>query len=491
MEAKESRILVTGATGYVGGRLVPRLMEKVDAKLRILVRDATRIEGRKWNGVEIFEGDVADFEFVKTSLKDVKVAFYLIHSMLTGEKQFADRDLKAAENFGRAAFECGVEKIIYLGGLGDSENEKLSLHLKSRQETGQCLANGGVPVIEFRAGMIIGSGSLSFEMLRHLTERVPIMVAPKWIKTRSQPIAIRDVLAYLISAVDYSPNGHEIFEIGGPDRLSYEQMIRIYAEERKLKRRIIPVPVLTPRLSSYWVNLVTPIPSAIARPLIDGLKNELLVHSEKAISKFHITPTPFVTALRLALERTLSEEIETRWTSALSSSLPTGRMPVKLEAREGLVREERSVFVKASPERAFDVISSLGGQKGYFYLNWLWQIRGWIDRLLGGVGLRRGRRASRDLQVGDAIDFWRVEALEESKLLRLRAEMKVPGKAWLEFQLISHAHGCQIIQRALFEPKGLFGLIYWYGIYPLHAVIFGGMIRAIAHEIEGPNWGLR
>lgn len=448
MNEREPRILVTGATGYVGGRLVPRLIEKTASKIRVLVRDATRIQGRGWNGIEISEGDVEDFDFVRSALRDVKIAFYLIHSMSPGEKNFAERDLIAAENFGRAAREAHVEKIIYLGGLGDSKSERLSLHLKSRQETGERLAKSGTPVIEFRAGMIIGSGSLSFEMLRHLTERVPIMIAPRWIRTRSQPIAIRDVLSYLIQATEYSAVGHEVFEIGGSECLSYEQMIRIYAEERGLRRRIIRVPVLTPRLSSYWVNLVTPIPNAIAKPLIDGLKNELLVRSEKALKTFRVTPTPFISALRLALERTLCNDVETRWASALSSSTPIDSIPVKLEATEGLIVEERSVWVKSSAERAFEVISALGGDKGYFYMNWLWQVRGWIDRLIGGVGLRRGRNASRRIQVGDAIDFWRVEELIPSKILRLRAEMKVPGKAWLEFQILLQTNGCRLFQRA-------------------------------------------
>jgi len=480
------RILVTGSTGYVGGRLVPRLIERADARIRLFVRDRTRVQDRGWNGVEIFEGEALQYEDVKKAVQDVDIIFYLIHSMRSGEKEFADRDRLAAENFSRAAKENKVKKIIYLGGLGASGLQELSEHLASRQETGDLLRLGGTQVIEFRAGMIIGSGGLSFEMLRYLTERLPIMIAPRWILTPTQPISIRDVLAYLLAALDLESPEHEIFEIGGPDVLNYEQMIQIYANERGLKRFIIRVPVLTPRLSSYWITACTPIPASIVRPLVEGLKNDLLVTCDKALKRFSIKPMSFRSALKNALDRTISKNVETHWSTALSSSL-RDLAPVKLISGEGLIIEERRVLVSKPPDKVFQSILGIGGKTGWLYANWLWRVRGFIDRWIGGVGLRRGRRSENDLQTGDALDFWRVEALEKPKLLRLRAEMKVPGKAWLEFRVLETPNGTQIIQKALFEPKGVLGLLYWYGIYPLHALIFKGLIQALAQKAETEN----
>ena len=476
------RVLVTGITGYIGGRLTPLLVE-AGYRVRVLVRDKTRLQGRAWlEHVEIVQGDVLEPETLTAALQGVDVAYYFIHSMRGGEN-FHDRDVRGARNFGEAAKQAGVQRIIYLGGLGDAD-AKLSEHLRSRQETGDALRHAGVAVTEFRAGVIIGSGSLSFEMIRYLTERVPVMICPRWIYTRIQPISIRDTLNYLVSALTVPESADRIIEIGGAEVVTYGDMMMGYAKARGLQRFMLPVPFLTPHLSSYWVHLVTPIPSDIARPLISGLRNEVVVRDDVASEIFpDIVPVDFETAVRRALAKLNAHDVETSWADALVSSAPLVT-PAQLTTHEGMIIEHRQHVVNASPGAVFRAFTGVGGENGWLYLNWAWHIRGIVDRLVGGVGLRRGRRRE-GVQVGDALDFWRVEAVEPGRLLRLRAEMKVPGVAWLQFKAEPLADGTtHLSQDAFFAPKGLFGILYWYLLYPIHRLIFSGMIRELALRAE-------
>ncbi|MBZ0181620.1 MAG: SDR family oxidoreductase [Melioribacteraceae bacterium] len=475
------KILVTGATGYIGGRLIPRLIEK-GYSVRCMARDVSRLQNR-WTGAEIVYGDVLKFDSVKEALSGIDTAYYLIHSMSAGEHNFAENDLRAAENFSQIAKDSGVKRIIYLGGLGSAE-DNLSPHLLSRQQTGDMLRKSGISVTEFRAGMIVGSGSLSFEMVRYLTERVPIMICPKWVMTETQPIAVRDVLRYLIEALEKKESENKILEIGSDDILAYADLMKIYAEVRNLKRVMINVPFLTPRLSSYWVDFVTPIPSNIARPLIEGLKNRLVCNDNSAKHIFNFQPISYKEAVTFALEREHSGKVETVWSSALSSIKAKNIIPLNLSQKEGMIIEKRERIVYADSEKVFSVISSIGGKNGW-YANFLWQLRGILDRLFGGVGMRRGRREPNNLLVGDPLDFWRVEAVVPNKLLRLRAEMKLPGKAWLQFSIDEIENGKSVLtQTAFYEPKGLFGILYWYSIYFLHGYIFGGMIKELALKAE-------
>jgi uncharacterized protein YbjT (DUF2867 family) len=474
-------ILVTGATGYVGGRLVPRLLA-AGHSVRCMVRDADRLQGRPWVGrVEVVEGDVLDETSLGAALADIDVAYYLVHSLGSGH-DFQGRDAAAARSFGRAARHAGVRRIIYLGGLGDPATD-LSEHLRSRQQTGDALREAGVPVTELRAAVIVGSGSLSFEMIRYLTERVPIMVCPNWVYTRIQPIAIDNVLDYLAASLDVPASTGEIVEIGGADVITYGEMMTGYARLRGLRRLLVPVPVLTPRLSSYWVHLVTPIPSAIARPLIEGLRNEVVVRDTRARALFpDITPIGYEEAVRAALAVLDAGSVETAWTDALVTS-QGDHTPVVMTTQDGMVIEHRQRLVPQGPATVYHAFMGLGGETGWLYMNWAWQVRGLVDRLVGGVGMRRGRRDPHDLRVGDALDFWRVEAVEPDSLLRLRAEMKVPGLAWLQFQARPQGEGQTLLtQTAFFAPRGLWGLVYWYALYPIHQLIFSGMIRRLAER---------
>ncbi len=472
-------ILVTGATGYIGGRLVPRLLD-TGRRVRCLARDPSRLAGRPWHDqVETVRGDVLDAASLAPALAGVHTAYYLIHSLGVGE-EFHERDLRAARTFAAAAREAGVSRIIYLGGLADDAAE-LSEHLQSRQQTGDALREAGVPVTEFRAGVIVGSGSVSFEMIRYLTERLPAMICPRWVYTRTQPIGIRDVLQYLVAALDTPESTGRIVEIGGGNVVTYGEMMTGYAEARGLRRLLVPVPVLTPRLSSYWVNLVTPIPSSIARPLIEGLRNESVVRDPAAGDLFpDIEPADYHTAVGRALAQLDASTVETAWSDALSTSL-RDTPPVVLTEHEGMILEQRQRTVDASPEAVWRTLTGIGGARGWFFLDWAWQLRGFVDRLFGGVGLRRGRRDPDTLRAGDALDFWRVEAIEPGESLLLRAEMKLPGKAWLQFAVSAHdGDGTTLRQVAYFAPRGLFGFLYWYALYPLHAVIFSGLIRQVA-----------
>jgi uncharacterized protein YbjT (DUF2867 family) len=481
-----AKILVTGATGYIGGRLVPYLLKKGYA-LRVLVRDPERLKGRPWqNQVEIIKGDVLDPQSLTNAMDGIEAVYYLIHSM-TGGEDFHKRDLIAASNFGMAAKNAAVKQIIYLGGLGDPQAD-LSEHLKSRQETGFVLGEAGVPVTEFRAAIIVGSGSISFEMVRNLTERLPVMICPRWVFTRVQPIGIEDVLAYLATALEVSESMGKVIEIGGSDVLTYGDMMTTYAEIRGLKRILIPVPVLSPSLSSHWVHWMTPVPASITRPLVEGLRNEVIVRDHLAKEIFpDIQPVDYRFAVKKALQVLEAGHVDTRWTDSLVSSQGQNLI-TNLETKEGMIIDQRQVTVAAAPKKVFQVFSCLGGEKGWLFFDWAWQFRGTIDRLLGGVGIRRGRRDPQLLRIGDAVDFWRVEAVEERSdfyLLRLRSEMKLPGEAWLQFESPVDQNGeTRLIQTAFFAPKGFFGLLYWYVLYPMHSQIFSGMLRRIKEEAQ-------
>jgi uncharacterized protein YbjT (DUF2867 family) len=470
-------VLVTGATGYIGGRLVPRLLEAGYA-VRVLVRDASRLQGREWrNQVQIFEGDVLNPESIYPALQGAHTAYYLIHSMMGG-RDFHERDINAAQNFAAQARRAELRRIVYLGGLGDSQAD-LSQHLRSRQETADALRASTIPVTEFRAGIVVGAGSISFEMIRYLAERVPVMISPRWVYTRIQPISIQNVLDYLVAAMDLVGDADHIFEIGGPEVMTYGDMLRGYSEQRGLKRWIVPVPFLTPRLSSYWVHWVTPIPAVIARPLIEGLRNEVLVRDDTARRVFpNIRPIPYQQAVRMALNSLEAQAVETSWSDSQGEA-----DPVRLSTHEGMILERRMLDVPAAAENVYKAFSSLGGEQGWLYANWIWRMRGLADRLLGGAGFRRGRRSPDALRVGDAVDFWRVESLVPNNKLLLRAEMKVPGRAWLQFEAVPVSeHRTILVQTAFFAPKGLLGLLYWYILYPIHGRIFSGLIRGVARR---------
>lgn len=482
--ADEKVVLVTGATGYIGARLVPRLLE-AGYRVRVLVRDPGRLSGRAWlKDVEVCTGDVLKPETLPPALNDVWAAYYLIHSM-SGHQDFHNRDVVAARNFGKAAAEAGVTQIVYLSGLGQEGDEHLSEHLSSRHATGEALRESGVPVTEFRAAVIVGSGSLSFEMIRNLTERLPVMIVPRWAATRIQPIGIREVLAYLVAALETPAAAGKIIEIGGADVLTYADMMRVYAEERGLRRWLIHVPVLTPRLSSYWVHWVTPVPASVARPLIEGLRSEVVVHNKAAGRLFpDIAPADYRTSVQRALTRIREGDLESIWSDALSSS-QGDRRPSFFRLEQGMFIERREVTTEATPNQVFRTFTGLGGQRGWLAYDWAWKLRGILDRLVGGVGMRRGRRDPVELRVGDALDFWRVEAVEPDRLLRLRAEMKVPGRAWLQFEAEPQpGAGTKLTQTAYFAPKGLGGLLYWYGLYPIHGFIFGKMPGRVAMLAE-------
>ncbi len=466
------KVLVTGATGYIGGRIIPKLLD-AGHQVRVLVRDPNRIAGRPWaDRVEIAHGDAENPATLPAAVHDIEVAYYLIHLMATG-RDFVARDRDAAYNFVAAARDVG--RVIYLGGLLP-DTDHISPHLASRGEVGEIL-RGGLPTVEFRAGPVIGSGSASFEMVRYLTERLPAMIAPRWISNQVQPIAIRDVVSYLLAALDRGDDG--VYSVGS-DPLTFKEMMEAFAEVRGLRRLIVPVPVLAPRLAALWVGLVTPIPNKLAVPLIEGVVHPVVADTSAARRDFpDIEPLRYKDAVRRALESIGLGAVDTRWSGALGSA-----PAIELTSREGMVREVRRHYTSATPEEVFKILTSLGGDRGWLYWNWAWSVRGALDRLVGGPGLRRGRRDPNVVLPGDAVDFWRVEAVEEPRLVRLRAEMKVPGKAWLQWETEADERGTWVIQTALFAPVGLTGTLYWNLLYAIHAVIFSGMVRRIAAEAE-------
>jgi uncharacterized protein YbjT (DUF2867 family) len=467
---------MTGATGYVGGRLWRRL-EALGHRVRCLARYPERLESRVGSGTEVVRGDVLEAPTLHSALDRVEVAYYMVHSMgsLGG---FEEQDRQGAQNFAEAAREAGVKRIVYLGGLARGD-EKLSPHLRSRHEVGRILRESGVPTIELRASIVLGSGSLSFEMIRSLVERLPAMVTPKWVSVEAQPIAINDLLDYLIECLELPPNSN-VFEIGGADRASYGDIMREYARQRGLHRVMVPVPLLTPRLSSLWLGLVTPLYARVGKKLIESIEHPSVIHDDSAIRVFAVRPRGVKDAIAEALLNEEREFAESTWFDAISSA-GSRRSLAGTRFRNRLF-DTRSVRVDVSASDAFVPIRRIGGQNGWYAHQFLWKLRGWLDLLMGGVGLRRGRRDPETLHVGDAVDFWRVERYTPDRLLRLRAEMKLPGRAWLEFEVKPDGPGATIHQTAVYDPEGLFGLFYWYALHPLRGHVFRGMLRSIAER---------
>lgn len=471
-----ARILLLGASGYIGGRLLPRLIQR-GHDVRCLLRNPNKIPPAEAKHTTVFKGDVLKPETLPRAFADTDILFYLVHSMSGGKEDFEQRDRRAAQHVGDAARDAGIQRIVYLGGLG-RRDAKQTPHLRSRHEVGDILRSSGIPITEFRAAVIVGSGSASFEMTHHLVNRLPVMITPRWVSVRTQPLAIADLLAYLLDAVEKPETSGEIIDIGGPAVLTYREMMGTVARVLGLRRYVLPVPVLTPKLSSYWVNLVTPIPFFLARSLIESVRSETVCENTRASELFDIEPMPFEEAVRRALQKLHTASVETTWSSAGSPPAPQPLDPSHLKT------DVQEVHCQASAPRLFHIVSSIGGGNGWHYANTLWRIRGFIDKQLGGVGLRRGRRHPTDLRVGEALDFWRVEEIDPGERLLLRAEMKVWGRAWLEFRVEPDDHGSRLIQTARYYPRGLTGLIYWYGVYPMHVLVFRGMAMAIARRAE-------
>lgn len=483
-----TRSLVTGATGYVGGRLVPELLT-AGHDVRVMVRDERKARAHAWaDGVDITMADATMPDQVAAAMEGVEVAFYLLHSIGTGA-DFGATERRIAQTFAEEARRAGVRRIVYLGGM-DPEGEELSEHLRSRREVGGVLLASGVPTTVLQAGIVIGSGSASFEMLRYLTERLPVMVTPKWVNTRIQPIAIRDVLRYLVGSAAMPEDVNRRFDIGGPDVLTYFDMMQRFAAIAGLpKRRVLRVPILSPSLSSHWVGLITPVPASLARPLVESLRNTV-VAGEHDIATYVPDPPEgligFERSVELALTKIRNLDVPTSWSSASTAGAPAEGLPTDPDWAGGsLYKDERTREVDASPKHLWTVIEGIGGKNGWYSWALAWWVRGLLDRVLGGPGLRRGRRNDKDLVIGDAVDFWRVEDSDDHSFLRLRAEMKLPGLAWLELQVGSTDGGTTTFHhRALFHPRGLLGHVYWLSILPFHGIIFGAMQKNIAKAAE-------
>ncbi|MEN6532357.1 MAG: SDR family oxidoreductase [Bryobacteraceae bacterium] len=472
-------VAIAGATGYIGGRLAPRLIAD-GYSLRCLVRSPEKLTARAWAkspGVEVEQANLADAVSLARNLSGCEAAFYLVHSMTSAGPEYEDRDRHLAFQFARAAQEAGVRRIIYLGGLGETGPD-LSRHLSSRREVEEALASTSVPVTVLRAAMIIGSGSASFEILRYLVERLPVMITPRWVSTPCQPIAVRNVIGYLAGSLSVTETSGKVFDIGGSDVLCYRDIMRVMAEELGLKKRwIIPVPVLTPRLSSYWIHLITPLSHNIAKPLAEGLKNPVVCRENRIKELIPQRLLSVREAIREALSKIAQNQVETTWSMA-------GSIPGDPGWAGGTVfRDARETTIEAADSTVFHAVCRVGGGHGWYAADWLWRIRGWIDRMAGGPGLRRGRRDSESVGYGEALDFWRVTGFEQNRRLTLRAEMKLPGQALLEFRVEPLCSDQSVLRQvALFRPRGLFGLLYWYAVAPLHHIVFRGMLLGIRRE---------
>jgi uncharacterized protein YbjT (DUF2867 family) len=472
-ENNRDRILLTGATGYVGGRLL-RALEGARWPLRCMARNPDRLRSRVAPETEIVGGDCLDQDSLRRAMNGIHTAYYLVHSM-GNAAAFEETDKRAAANFAAAAEVAGVRRIVYLGGLGSGA---LSSHLRSRQEVGAILRAAKTSVIEFRASIIIGSGNLSFEIIRALVERLPVMICPRWVTMEAQPIGIEDLIAYLLGALHLPLADSRVIEIGGPDRVSYRDIMNEYARQRGLRRWMVSVPVLTPRLSSLWLGLVTPVYARVGRKLVDSIRNQTIVKDQSAATRFNLRPMGLEAMIARAMKNEDKQFATTRWSDAFSSSgLKDSWGGTRFGNR---IVESHSVIVNAPIDKAFAAIRRIGGANGWYYGDQLWHIRGFLDLLCGGVGMRRGRNDPERLAVGDALDFWRVEEFEDNRRLRLRAEMKLPGRAWLEFEVETHSQRTVIRQTAIFDPLGLAGLAYWYTLYPIHKVMFRKMLYRIA-----------
>lgn len=484
-------VLVLGATGYVGGRLVPELLDS-GYQVRCLTRTPLGLQGVPWaSDVEIVEGDLSDHTTLGPAFAGIDQVVYLVHSLGAGD-DFMQQEQDTAHNTRVAAEAAGAQHIVYIGGLGD-DTDDLSPHLRSRHDVGLELAAGAVPVTELRAAIILGAGSASFEMLRSLVEVLPVMIAPRWVtQTRVQPIAIVDLLTYLIAAVGRSERDshHDIIEVGSPDVGSYRDLMNTYADVAGLRRRlVVPVPFLTPRLSAHWVNVVTPLPKSLADSLIDSLKNDVVVTDDRATRLSHHRPLGVAEAIEAAISAIADLDIPTRWSGFSSLQRAARPAPWDPDWSGGSVFEDvREVDVDACPDEVQRVVRGIGGTRGWYGFEPLWVIRGAMDKLVGGVGLRRGRRHPDDIMVGEALDFWRVDALEPD-LFRLHAEMKLPGDAWIEWRTTPNGAGTHLVQRARYVPRGIFGRLYWWAVVPFHVAIFPVMLRRIAEATNPPEGG--
>ena len=489
------KILVTGASGYVGGRLVTALLED-GADIRVFVRDKNKAQSHTWaSAVEIAVGNASDYQSTVAALTGVHTAFYLLHSINFGPN-FDKIESEMAKNFAKAAQECGVKQIVYLGGINN--DAKTSKHLSSRANTGKSLASSTVAVMELRAGIIIGSGSASFEMLRHLTHRLPVMTTPKWVMNKTHPIAVRDVLWYLRKSAMLEKPVSGVFDIGGPEVLSYADMMQKFAKLSGLRKRlIIKVPVLTPKLSSLWIGFVTPVPTSLARPLVGSLISEVVADPAKSIN--HLIPKPaeglidVEGAIKLALSNISSNTVKTRWSDATTQTAPWQKAQSDPAwAGEALYKDSKVRVTDASMENLWVAIEEIGGENGWYGADFLWYLRGVLDRMIGGVGLRRGRRDPIHLRVGDSLDFWRVESLVPGESLKLYAEMILPGKAWLEFRIKKLPNGqSEVTQEASYSPRGLGGQLYWYAVLPFHSLVFPTMIRNLIRSANRKDYAAR